>query len=43
LAGQENGAVTVCLFLGKINPNKIIFGKPEGKGPLEIPRRRWEK
>jgi hypothetical protein len=24
------------------NLYKVLVGKPEGKGPLEIPRRRWE-
>jgi hypothetical protein len=26
----------------KINAYMILVGKPEGKRPLEIPRRRWE-
>jgi hypothetical protein len=25
----------------KINANRILVGKPEGKKPLGIPRRRW--
>jgi hypothetical protein len=24
------------------NVYKLLLGKPEGKGPLERPRRRWE-
>jgi hypothetical protein len=26
----------------KRNAYRILVGKPEGKGPLERPRRRWE-
>jgi hypothetical protein len=26
----------------KINPNKILVRKPEGKRPLRYPRHRWE-
>jgi hypothetical protein len=29
-------------FLRKSNAYRILVGKPEGKRPLGIPRRRWE-
>jgi hypothetical protein len=30
-----------CMGEGR-NMYRILVGKPEGKGPLEIPRHRWE-
>jgi hypothetical protein len=31
----------VCSTNGEMNANRTLVGKPEGKRPLERPRRRW--